>query len=320
MIVTVTMNPDLDNTYAVPALEPDASHRVTDVGAQAGGKGVNVARVLHALGLQVVAVAFCGGRTGAAVRDDLDNAGIAHRLIPTAGETRRTVAVVDTGSGGSTVFNEAGPEIAAGEWHSIGDEVVRLLGGASVLVLSGSLPPGVPETAYGQLATAAAKAGVPVILDTDGPALRAGVAAGPAVVKPNAAELADATGLSDPSAAVEALLVAGAQAVVASLGPMGLLAVTPDGAFRAWPPDTVAGNPTGAGDSVVAAIAAGIAAGTPWPQRLADAVALSAATVLAPRAGQFDRDAYRRFAARTTVESARPTDELTQLDGSSSCR
>ncbi|MFG2100023.1 1-phosphofructokinase family hexose kinase [Micromonospora echinaurantiaca] len=296
MIVTVTLNPALDITHTVASLVPHSSHRVTDVAAQAGGKGVNVARVLHALGLPTVAVAFRGGLTGAAVAADLDRHGIAHRLVDTAGESRRTFTVVDLGSGDATVFNEAGPAVSGAEWQALREQVHRLLTGASVLVLSGSLPPGLPDPAYAQLAGAAARAGVPVILDAAGPPLRAGVAAGPDVVKPNATELAEATGLPDPLAAAEALRAAGARAVVASLGPAGLLAVTPDGTFRAEPPAPLAGNPTGAGDSVVAAIAAGIHTGTSWPHRLADAVALSAATVKAPRAGQFDADTYHRLA------------------------
>lgn len=298
MIVTVTLNPALDITHTVASLVPHSSHRVTDVAAQAGGKGVNVARVLHALGLPTVAVAFRGGLTGAAVAADLDRHGIAHRLVDTAGESRRTFTVVDLGSGDATVFNEAGPAVSGAEWQALREQVHRLLTGASVLVLSGSLPPGLPDTAYAQLAGAAARAGVPVILDAAGPPLRAGVTAGPDVVKPNATELAEATGLPDPLAAAEALRAAGARAVVASLGPAGLLAVTPDGTFRAEPPAPLAGNPTGAGDSVVAAIAAGIHTGTSWPHRLADAVALSAATVKAPRAGQFDADTYHRLAPR----------------------
>lgn len=301
MIVTVTLNPALDITHTVASLVPHRSHRVTDVAAQAGGKGVNVARVLHTLGLPAVAVAFRGGLTGAAVAADLDRHGIAHRLVDTAGESRRTFTVVDLGSGDATVFNEAGPAVSGAEWQALRAQVHRLLADASVLVLSGSLPPGLPDTAYAQLTDAARRAGVPVILDAAGAALRAGVTAGPDVVKPNATELAEATGLPDPLAAAEALRTAGARAVVASLGPAGLLAATPDGTFRAEPPEPLAGNPTGAGDSVVAAIAAGLHTGTPWPRRLADAVALSAATVRAPRAGQFDADTYRRLAPRPAV-------------------
>ncbi|PZG02695.1 1-phosphofructokinase family hexose kinase [Micromonospora deserti] len=306
MIVTVTLNPALDITHTVASLVPHTSHRVAEVGIQAGGKGVNVARVLHTLRLPTVAVAFRGGLTGAAIQADLDRHGIAHRLIDTAGESRRTFTIVDVGSGDATVLNEAGPAVTSDEWHALRGEVHRLLADASVLVLSGSLPPQLPDAAYAELTVAAARAGVPVILDAAGPALRAGVAAGPDVVKPNAAELADVTGLPDPLAAAEALHAAGARAVVASLGPDGLLAVTPDGTFRAGPPASLAGNPTGAGDSVVAAIAAGIHTGTSWPHRLSEAVALSAATVRAPRAGHFDADTYHRL-ARGRVGSLAPT-------------
>lgn len=149
---------------------------------------------------------------------------------------------------------------------------------------------------------------MPTVLDADGPALTTALAAGPTVVKPNAAELRAATGLADVPAAAAALRAAGADTVVASLGPDGLFALTRDGAWRCAPPTAVTGNPTGAGDSAVAAIAAGLLGGAGWPAVLPDAVALSAATVLAPRAGRFDPVAYRRFRAATTARAvAEPT-------------
>ncbi|OIJ94170.1 1-phosphofructokinase family hexose kinase [Streptomyces colonosanans] len=298
MIVTVTPNPALDITYTVPGFRLHTTHRVAEVAAQAGGKGINVARVLHALGRRTTAVLPLGGATGAAVEADLVRSGIPHLCVPIDGETRRTVAVADTTD--TTMLNEAGPEVGAAEWAALRGRVRDLLPEARVLVVSGSLPRGLPEDACADLVRLARDRGVPVILDADGPVLRAGLAARPTVVKPNAAELLAATGIQDPAGAATALLAAGAEAVVASFGPDGLLAATPEGCLRARPPERVAGNTAGAGDAVVAALAAGLADGAAWSDMLGDAVALSAATVLAPRAGVFDPDAYRRFAAATT--------------------
>ncbi|MCX5398511.1 1-phosphofructokinase family hexose kinase [Streptomyces sp. NBC_00102] len=299
MIVTLTPNPALDITYTVPGFRPHASHRVTGVHAQAGGKGVNVSRVLHALGRPTTAVLPLGGRTGEVVRADLDGRRLAHAAVAVGGETRRTVAVVDGTD--TTMLNEPGPEVTTGEWASVRAAVRDLLPRASVLTISGSLPAGLREDACAELIRLARTRGVPVILDADGPVLTAGLSARPTVVKPNADELRSATGFEDPERAASALISAGAEAVVASLGPEGLLAVTPDGVWRARPPGRIAGNTAGAGDSVVAALAAGLADGTPWPELLADAVALSAATVLAPRAGEFDPEAYRELAGRVEV-------------------
>ena len=157
-------------------------------------------------------------------------------------------------------------------------------------MLSGSLPPGVPAEAYAELIRLAAAGGVPAVLDTSGEALRRGAAAGPAVVKPNLAELEATVGRAvpaDPSAvagAADELRSHGAEAVVVSLGADGLLAVTGDGTWLAAPA-RAAGNPTGAGDAAVAGLARGLALGRPWPERLRHAAALGAAAVAAPVAG-----------------------------------
>lgn len=297
MIVTVTPNPALDITYDLPTLRPHTSHRVRAVHEQAGGKGVNVARVLHALGCRTTAVLPLGGPTGEAVRADLDRSGLAHLAVPlgAGAPTRRTVAVVDAAD--ATVLNEPGPELSAERWTALCAGVGSLLPGARALVLSGSLPPGLPAGAYGDLVRLAHDAGVPVVLDADGPALTGALAAAPTVVKPNAAELRHATGLADPLDAARALAGRGARAVVASLGPDGLLVATPDGTWWArLPPEVVVrGNPTGAGDAVVAALAVALADRTPWPRALPHAVALSAAAVQAPYAGGFDRQAYLTY-------------------------
>ncbi len=185
------------------------------------------------------------------------------------------------------------------------------LPGCSVVVLSGSLPPGLAEGSYAALAARAAAAGVPVVLDAEGLALLRGAAQRPAIVKPNLAELERTVGRPLPgpagaglaciAAAARELMAAGARAVVVSLGSDGLLAVTGEGSWRAAPPGPVAGNPTGAGDAVVAGLAHGLASGTPWPERLRQAAALGTATAAAPAAGQFDPEDYARALAGVSV-------------------
>ncbi|MFJ2193307.1 1-phosphofructokinase family hexose kinase [Kitasatospora sp. NPDC087861] len=304
MILTVTLNAALDITYRLPEVRLHASHRVPSVRQQAGGKGVNVARVLAALGHTAIVTGLAGGPAGQAVRADLAEAALPDELVEVAGETRRTVAVADDQD--TTVFLEPGPEVSPQEWRRFLAHYERLLPGASVVVLSGSVPPGPPADAYRILIERARCHGVPAVLDADGPALLRALPAGPAVVKPNAHELAEATGTADPAGGAELLRAAGAGAVVASLGPDGLLACTAEGNWRARPPDALRGNPTGAGDSVVAALALGLHTGAPWPDRLRQAVALSAATVLAPLAGRYDADAYHRMLSLVRVEEVGP--------------
>lgn len=301
MILTVTLNTALDITYHVRDLTPRASHRVTKVSERAGGKGLNVARVLAALGHEVTATGFVGGATGLALRDRLAGAtGVLDALIPVGGTTRRTVAVVDAG-GDTTQFNEPGPAIAPAEWTAFQEAYGDLLGSASAVALCGSLPPGVPVGAYAGLIRTARAAGVPVLLDTSGEPLRRGVAARPDLLKPNAEELAELTGSHEPFRATRDARRRGAHTVVASLGAEGLLARTADGHWRAAPPRRLRGNPAGAGDSAVAGLLSGLVEHLPWPGRLARAMALSAATVLAPVAGEFDRAAYEELVGQVRV-------------------
>ncbi|MFB7453028.1 1-phosphofructokinase family hexose kinase [Streptomyces sp. NPDC056194] len=301
MIVTVTLNTALDLTYRVPALTPHASHRVTQVIERPGGKGLNVARVLAALGHETVATGFAGGATGATLRDQLAATPVRDELVETAGTTRRTVAVVDTASGDTTQLNEPGPTVTAAEWTAFRARFTELLDGARAVALCGSLPPGIHVGAYAELIRLARTAGVPVLLDTSGEPLRRGIAARPDLVKPNAEELAQLTGSREPHRATRDARRRGAHAVISSLGPEGMLAATPEGLWRATPPAAVKGNPTGAGDSAVAGLLSGLVDDAPWPDRLTRAVALSAATVLSPVAGEFDAGAYEGLLTRVTV-------------------
>ncbi|MFB6711451.1 1-phosphofructokinase family hexose kinase [Streptomyces sp. NPDC056237] len=320
MILTVTLNTALDLTYGVPELVPHASHRVSDMSERPGGKGLNVARVLSALGHDTVVTGFAGGTTGAVLREllaapaprDTDPAAatgtapavapITDALVAVAGNTRRTIAVVDRATGDTTQLNEPGPLVSADEWAALLGRYEELLTGADAVALCGSLPPGIHVGAYAELVRLARAADVPVLLDTSGEPLRRGIAARPDLIKPNADELAQLTGSREPLRATRDARRRGAHGVVASLGPDGMLAVTPDGVWQASPPAKVRGNPTGAGDSAVAGLLSGLVEGLSWPDRLRRAVALSTATVLSPTAGDFDRAAYEELLPRVGVE------------------
>jgi tagatose 6-phosphate kinase len=301
MIVTATLNAALDVTYEVERLAVDEVNRVRSVTRRAGGKGINVARVLAGLGHDVVVTGLAGGATGELIRADARAAGLATALVDIAGESRRTVAVVQRSGSGATLLNEPGPPVSASEWARFRARFAELAADAAAVVLSGSLPEELPPDAYAILVEAARAAGARVVLDADGAALRSGVQAGPDVVKPNLAELHAATGIVELAPACAALRNAGAQAVVASLGSAGLAADTADGRWKVVPPVAVAGNPTGAGDAAVAALTAGLVAGQPWPERLAEATALSAAAARAPVAGDIDAATYAAVRDRVRV-------------------
>lgn len=286
MILTVTPNPALDLTWRVDRLIEGETHRADAGTARAGGKGLNVARVAHAQGTAVLAVTTSGGRVGEEFAAELGASGIPHALVPVAAETRRSIAVVDEARGDTTVVNERGANPSDVEWAALLAEVVERLPSAGVLVVSGSLPPGAPDALLPMLIAVGKDAGVPVIADTSGPALLRAADAGATVLKPNAAELAEATGIIDPVEGARALLARGAELVLLSLGADGMLAVTASDLVHARLDEPLAGNPTGAGDAGVAACAALYAEGIRDPEViLRRATAWSAAAVLMPLAG-----------------------------------
>jgi tagatose 6-phosphate kinase len=302
-ILTVTPNPALDLTYNVDRLRAGEVHRVSTVRSRPGGKGINVARVAHTLGVQVSVTGLAGGPEGAELQTALAELGIDDALVTTDISTRRTVTIVDGSTGEATLLNEPGPAVTATQWGLLRRRVLELSNAAArVVVISGSLPPGIEAGMLGELVHAISTAGVPVVVDSSGESLWAAVRAGATVVKPNAQELMAATGVSDVRHGALALRGTGDCSVIASLGPDGLLAVTGAGSWTARLPAPLSGNPTGAGDSAVAALAAGLSAGRTWPEMLRDACALSAATVLAPVAGEYDADVYTRLRSAVHIQ------------------
>ena len=308
-IVTVTLNTALDITYELGEVKLGQGNRVEKVHAQAGGKGINVARTLHQRGRPTVAMGFTGGVTGEAVAADLAAAGIDSRLIPIAGETRRTVALHTDGQGETTELLEPGPEITPLEWFRFVDVYVETIQAASVVVLSGSLPPGLPADAYAVLCRKASELGIPTILDSSGEALRQGLAAPQSVVKPNAHEMRELLAtygrdtLATPAAGASFMRTAfGVPAVVVSLGAGGLLAAVGDDVIWEARTPGVSGNPVGAGDAVAAGLAEGMAAGLDWPDRLRLAVTLGAAAVAHPIAGGFDTAVAQSLASQVVVK------------------
>lgn len=301
-VLCVTLNAALDVTYVVDDLRLHTVNRVSSVTIRGGGKGVNVARVMTQLGCSTVVTGFVGGHNGQLIRADVASAGLCDEFLIVAGESRRTLAVVADDVGDATMLCEPGVFVGSRDWSRFLAHYEQLLRREpAAVVLSGSLPPGVPLDGYADLAQRSHGNHVPVVLDADGDPLRLGAGGRPDIVKPTVEELRNATGIDDAVAAAEQLLGSGAGAVVVSVGAEGLLAVTPVARWRARPSERVHGNPTGAGDACVAALARGLG-NSSWPERLRDAVALSASAVLRPVAGDVDLDAYHRYRNWVRVE------------------
>ena len=268
MILTVTMNPSIDTRYTLEHLAVDDVNRVVPA-KTAGGKGLNVSRVLVQLGDDVVATGLLGGHSGAYLGDLMDADGIRHRFTPIAGESRTCIALLHDGN--QTELLESGPVVSAEELEAFVANFSDLVKDAACVTLSGSLPKGVPANTYARLVAIAAEAGIPVLLDTSGTALDAALEAEvkPTLVKPNLTEINDLLGTNftpdDLPELHKALAAdarfAGIDWVVVSMGAAGSVAFHGGRVLRAKAPRIECVNATGSGDSTIAGFAHAIAAG-----------------------------------------------------------
>ncbi|MBQ0986338.1 1-phosphofructokinase [Streptomyces sp. F63] len=283
MILTVTPNPSLDRTYEVPALVRGAVLRATTDRTDPGGKGVNVSRAIAAAGGRTVAVMPLGGPAGALVAALLRDEGIPVAEVPVSGRTRSNISVVESDST-LTKINATGPELSAAEAEALLEKVREHASGASWIACCGSLPRGLPPQWYADLVDRAHGAGARIALDTSGPALTAALTARPDVVKPNAAELAEAVerplaSIGDVVEAARELRDRGARTVLASLGADGQLLVDSSGARYGTARAVTVRSNVGAGD---ASLAGFLGAGGEGPAALAAALAHGAAAVGLP--------------------------------------
>ena len=293
MIFTLTPNPALDITYAVPLLHVGESHRVSVTGVHAGGKGLNVAGVLACMGVPHVAIAPIGERQRDFFIEDAAQRGLRLRHVESPAATRRSVSVFGT-DGRATVLNEQGDVQPPEVWEEMIAIVRSSVSPGDVLTVSGSLPPLTSEDVLVDLCRTAAEAGAELVVDGRGNWVREALRTTPALVKPTLSEAASMTGVTDPREAAQALVELGAWAAVVSQGADGLVLVTATGrVIEARPRTPSEGNATGAGDALTAAIAAGIdgtdRADVDWPEVLRVGVAWSGAAVRQTVAGVVDR-------------------------------
>jgi tagatose 6-phosphate kinase len=331
VIVTLTLNPALQVSYAAQQVRLGAANPVSQVSYRAGGSGLAVARVLHTFGHEVVAAGLAGGAAGELIRAVLSTSGIATQFTQIAMESRRVLRVADSSTAAVTTFAEPAPYITTEELGRLAADYRGLLDGATAVVLCGSLPAGLPPETYGSLASYAAEAGVPAVVAASGSALWHAVARRPALAVP--------WGMAAEPAA---LVARGAHAAVLASDEV-LRVVTAAGGWRAWlpardEPGGPAGNPGGPGqrdpepwgglgrregpeqrsgpgqrdglerpgeadwlhDALVAGLVPGIALGWSWPDALRHAVALVAA---AQPTGEVD---LRRYEARLPEVQVEP--------------
>ncbi|MBC7442615.1 MAG: 1-phosphofructokinase family hexose kinase [Ramlibacter sp.] len=294
MIITLTPNPSLDRTIELSGpLARGEVQRAESSHEEPGGKGVNIVRALEASGILSLAV-LPGDRLDP-VLVALRAAGVPHLGMPIGAAIRSNVAITEP-DGTTTKVNVPGPVLSPAQQSDLIELVLEKADGASWLVLAGSLPPGVPVDFYAaitrELRSRYGTRAPKVAVDSSGAPLAAAVTAGPDLIKPNAEELAELTGIPNPESlegnpelvavAAQRLVATGVGAVLATLGAKGAVLVTADGAWLARTPPMVAVSTVGAGDSALAGYLLSTIAGEPAPDSLRQAAAHGAAAASLP--------------------------------------
>lgn len=312
MILTLTLNPAIDMGYQLEELKINQVNRCGHVIKTAGGKGLNVTRVLKCVEADVCATGFLGGKTGEFIADELDHADVAHDFVPIKGNTRHCLAIMHQGN--QTEILEDGPVISREEAEIFMREYDRLLDRATVVTASGSLPKGLPKLFYRKLIEHAAKKNRKFLLDTSGEALKEGIEAGPYLIKPNQDELAALMGKeiqteADVIASAKRLTKSGVSFVVVSLGKKGALGYTDGRAFIVEPPRVKAVNPVGSGDSMIAGLAYGIDNGLTPEEALTCGAAFGTLNAMEERTGYVDQRQVETFKKKIIVRSVNSTEE-----------
>lgn len=293
-IITVTLNPAIDKTVEVIQLVPGALNKVTATHLDPGGKGINVSKTIAALGGSTLALGLVAGPAGSQLEAMLTSIDLPHELTTIPGQTRTNLKIIETSTGALTEINEPGPMVdeetltrfLAGYIAHLEAAAKKEIEETTVVVLSGSLPPGAPKDLYYTMTMLARDRGILVVLDADGEVLTKGIAALPTAIKPNAAELANYFGTfpADPTAgdyyaAAEHFKALGIPHVFFTCGAQGSYYAGQGGFYRMEAIPVSAHSPVGAGDAFIAAVAYALAKAYDETEMLKLAVATSAGAV-----------------------------------------
>jgi len=306
MIVTVTMNPCIDQTLVIDNFTYGGLNKVLSARRDAAGKGLNVSLALSEWGIASTAASFAFAEGGGIIGQALRKAGVEAILPKTEGRLRTNTKLFNRAGCVMTELNERGADVSAAALCEMREAICRAAKGATVLALCGSLPPNVPDTFYREIMTATARSGLRQIVDTDG-ALRLALEANPYLIKPNAFELEQLLGRTLPTR--EAILLGAREAIglgaslcCVSLGADGAMLVSKDEAYFASALPVNIKSAQGAGDSMVAGFIRAMREGCGLPDMLRYAVAAASATILHEGTQPGASDDFEQFCGAIDVE------------------
>lgn len=263
-ILTVTLNPCIDKTITIKEFVYGGLNRVENARIDIGGKGINVSKVLSNFGADVFACGIVAGKQGREVIEFLDNNTIPNLFTYAEGETRTNYKIIDSNSRITTEINEAGFHVTQDVIESCIRNIIKMLPSTEIMILSGSVPPGVSDNIYRRLIEIAKDYDVKVILDADGEKLKLGIETSPYAIKPNIFEFEQLLGtkLDSPeeivTAAKKYINMGVVSIIIISMGAAGALFVSDNMVYLATPFEIECKSTVGAGDSMVAALAYGL--------------------------------------------------------------
>jgi tagatose 6-phosphate kinase len=307
MIICLGPTPAVQRVMVFNSLAIDAVNRATEVVEGAAGKSINVAKVLTALGGQAIELGFVGGQRGEFLISELDRLGVPHDLVTVKAPTRLCITVIDQATAAHTELVEESRPVPVEAYEALSEKLTELLPQARLLILSGSLTPAAPHDFYQRCVRLASSHHVPVILDAQGAPLISALPAGPAVVKPNRAELAATVQFAvdtdlELRRAVGRLIELGAQYVVVTMGKEGAIAADGKAFWRIYPPRIRAVNPIGSGDAFTAGLASALADGKELAEACRFASACGTANTLTLMAGEVRPEDVRLLLDQIKVE------------------
>ena len=290
MILTVTANAAIDKRYVVERYGVGNVNRVKSCSANAGGKGINVARVASIVGERMTATGFLGGHAGKFISEHVEARGIKSDFVWCEGESRTCINIWDEVNRQQTEFLEPGFSVSQEDCERLIEKFTSILPECKVVTISGSTPKGAGSDLYKRMIRTAREAGKPVILDTSGQLLEDCLLERPTMIKPNIDEIRALTGR--PMNSREGMIRAakdlhedGVEIVVISLGGEGSLVSCNEGVFDVKVPKIDAVNTVGCGDSMIAGFAVGISRGLSMEETIRLASAVSAANAMRMETG-----------------------------------
>lgn len=284
-VITLTFSPCIDKSTTVPSLIPEKKLKCSAPKLEPGGGGINVARAIKKLGGAAIAVFPSGGYTGKFFNHLMEKEGVASIIVETEAETRENIIVLEESTNNQYRFGMPAAALQENEWKAC-VEAIEKAGHPEFIVVSGSMPPGVPLTVFDQLATMAKNKKAKLIVDTSGNALKHAVAAGVNLIKPNIGELASLAGVERieldkvEEFSKEVIEKYKCEVVVVSLGKNGAMLVTKDATYNALPPEVERKSTVGAGDSMVAGIIYSLSKGMDLKNALQYGVACGTAATM----------------------------------------